>query len=314
MNAAAVMSRLRRRGPAAICFLCAIGGLGCPAVPGVAPQPPPGPPRQPADIISVIERNNAMLDRAIWSKSVTVTARFKDDKSKEHVYNLEGSFLFRGPRCLRLDLRPGMGEQVMQIGSNDEDYWVWIEPEIKAMRWGRHRNVGKDCSGNIVIRPDQLSAALGLCGLPGPEEGLIGPARKYGKTHDILYYVKPQPTGDCLLEREYWVDRSPPYLIRLVLYRDGLGRVAMSAFLDDYRQAWENGPQIARSVSIIWPKDDGKFTMSIGELRGLPPENVGPRAFVRPQPSDLPRGVEQVIQVDADCDLTANEPAGGEAG
>jgi hypothetical protein len=270
---------------------------------------PPAPPRELREIVEVVEHNSAMLDRPLWSQGVTVTARFRDEKSQEHTYNLEGSFLFRKPRGLRLDLRPSMGDPVMQIGSNDEDYWIWIEPEIKTMRWGRYRHVGKPCAHSIAVRPDQLGTALGLDGLPDADETLIGPARKYGKTHDILYYLRRRPGGEYLLEQEYWVDRSPPYMIRRVLYRDAFGRSLMSSLLDDYRPAWEGGPLIAHTVSIIWPKDDGHLTLWIGAAKAMPPEKVGPKAFVRPLKADLPPKIERIIQVDADCDaLEAVEP------
>ena len=166
------------------------------------------------------------------------------------------------------------------------------------------------------MRPDQLVVALGLGGLPGAGDGLIGPARKYGKTHDILYYLRErpnsadgkaaaetrQPDGGYWLEREYWVDRLPPYMVRVVQFRDLLGRVSMSALLEDYRPARDGGLSVPHTVSIIWHQDDGKFTMSIAHMRGLPAEKVSPTAFVRPTEDDLPGGIEGVIQVDADCD------------
>jgi len=280
---------------------CLLSGLGCPPPP-VKPEQPPAPPRELRDIVDLIERNNALLDRPLWSQGVTVAAQFRDDKGQHHSYNLEGSFLFRAPRCLRLDLRPGVGDQVMQIGSNDEDYWIWVEPELHTMRWGRHRHAGKPCAGSMAVRPDQLAAALGLRGLPDREKGLIGPARKFGKAYDILYYVRRQPGREYLLEQEYWVERTPPYMIRIVRYRDSFGRDAMNAFLDDYRPAWEGGPLIAHKISVLWPKEEGQLVLSIGAAKAMEPGKVSPRAFQRPQQGDLPAGITRVIQIDADCD------------
>jgi hypothetical protein len=276
--------------------------------PPVTAEPPGGPPRELSEIVEALQQNSLLLERALWSPSVTVTARFKDQKGKNHAYNLEGTFLFRRPQSLRMDLRPGVGDQVMQIGSNDQEYWVWIEPEIKEMKWGRHRYAGWPCSENVSVRPDQLVSALGMGGLPGPEEGFIGPARKYGKSHDILYYLRQEKNGQYVLEREYWVERVPPYMIRLVLYRDSMGRMTMSAMLDDYRPAWEGGPLVPCIASIIWPKEDGKFTMSLGTVKGLPAEKVSPGAFVRPEQKNLPAGIERITQVDTACDSAGDAP------
>jgi hypothetical protein len=319
----------------AACLLC----TGCPPPPKVQPAPPELPPRSLDDIVVTIEANAAKLNQALWSNSVAVTARFTDQRGKEHVYNLDSNFLFRPPQCLRMDLRPSMGDQVMQIGSNDADYWAWIEPELHTMWWGRYVHVGKPCATTIAVRPNQLVAALGLGGLPSPSEHLIGPIRKYGRTFDILYYLREEPsaispqlsaeenappTGPAqhstlttqdsalstqdsfLIDREYWVERVPPYLVRVVEFRDRLGRVTTSAFLDDYRAAWEGGPLVPHAVSIIWHQDNGKFTMTIGRAQGLPLEKAPPEKFRRPTRDDLPAGVTEIVQVDADCDVVFN--------
>jgi hypothetical protein len=285
-------------------MVCLLSGLGCPSRP-IKPEGPPSPPRELREIVDVVEQNDALLDQPLWSQGVTVSAKFTDDKGKQHSYNLEGSFLFRRPRSLRMDLRPSMGDQVMQIGSNDEDYWIWIEPEIKTMRWGRHRYTGKPCAESIAVRPDQMAAALGLCGLPKADSGLIGPIRKYGESQDILYYVRLQPTGEYRLEQEYFVDRHPPFMIRVVRYLDAFGRDVMNGCLDDYRPAWKDGPLIAHKISVFWPKDGGQLTLSLGTTKNMEPGKVSPKAFLRPERSNLPPGIERIIQVDAPCDTLA---------
>jgi hypothetical protein len=257
-----------------------------------------GPPRELPDIVSVIEANAARVDRPLWAGSVTVTARVKDEKGKNHTYNLEGSLLFDKPRNLRMDLRPGLGDQVMGLGSNAEDYWVWIEPEMKAMHWGRHRFADKPCARSSGIRVDQLVEALGLGGLPSAAEGLSGPTRREGKKHDILEY---RSAGAVAVDREYWVSRAPPYQIHLVNFRDAQRRIVMSAMLEDYEPAWQGGPLIPRAFSIIWPQDEGKFIMRISRLKGMEPGKVASTAFVRPGRQQLPSRIKKIIQLDAEC-------------
>jgi len=287
--------------------LCLIGVPGCPPGPRVRPSGPPLPPRELHEIVEVVNRNHALLDRPLWSRGVSISARIKDEKGKDHAYNLEGSLLFRQPLNLRVDLRPGVGDQVMQIGSNSDDYWVWIEPELKIMKWGRHRYAGKPCSEPMTIRPDQFAAALGLTGLPSPETGLIGPVRRYGKTHDILCYLRPKEDGGYAFEREYWVDRAPPYMMRMVLYRDRLGRISMSSMLDDYKPVWDGGPLVAHAININWPGDEGWLRLFLGPLKDTEAARISPKAFVRPTAAELPRGIDRIIQVDTACDLTASE-------
>lgn len=287
------------------CGLLLLGVFGCPPGPKFSDKPPPAP-RPLTDIIATLEANHRALDRPIWSNSVTVKAHFKDSRDEEHTYNLDSSLLFSRPMSLRMDLKPGLGDQVMQIGSNLEDYWFWVEPKLGMMRWGRHRHVGKPGTHHLAIRPDQLVAALGLGSLPSAADGFTGPAPKAGKTYDQLTYLHRRPTGGYVL-REYKIDRVEPYMIRLVVFVDESGRRTMSAFLDDYRPAWEGGPLVAHHVNIEWPLNGGRFTMWIDKMRLAPP--VHPRAFDRPTAEVLPAGVTDIVQVDAACDEPTSNTA-----
>ena len=292
--------RARCAGAIVLSFLC-----GCPP-----PAGPRGPvvssvPREARQIVDVVQANAAQLDQALWSSTISVTARFKDGQGKPHVYNLEGNMLFRKPRDLRIDLRHGLTDRVMGIGSNAEDYWVWVEPEMGSMRWGRHRNAGRACAEKIAVRPDQLAAVLGFGGLPESPGELIGPGRKFGREFDILSYWKASKDGRTLgLDREYFVDRTSPFLVRLVVFYDEFGRRVMSALLDDYRAAWPEGPLVAHSINIAWPQDDGIFTLRAERIEGR--TTVSPKAFDRPTQAVLPGGVREIIQIDADCDKTAS--------
>ncbi|MEK6642646.1 MAG: hypothetical protein AABZ08_01960 [Planctomycetota bacterium] len=272
---------------------------GCPPQPGVS-DTKPRPPRGTDDIVTAIAENTAKLDRALWSNSVSVSARFRDERGQAHAYNLEGTLLFRSPRDLRIDLRHALSERVMGIGSNATDYWVWIEPDLGLLRWGRHEHAHKPCAEKIPVRPDQLAAVLGFDGLPHETSDFIGPIRKSGHEFDILTYSHRTAAGRWRLDREYFVDRKPPNLIRLVAFYDEFGRRIMSALLDDHRAAWEGGPLVPHQINISWPTDDANFNLSALAIEGR--TTVSPRAFIRPAPADLPAGVRDVVQVDADCD------------
>jgi hypothetical protein len=275
--------------------------------------PTPAVVRETGEIVQTVQANAAKVDRALWSNSVSVMARFTDDRGVSHLYNLEGSMLFRKPRALRIDLRPGLGEKVMGIGSNEDEYWVWIEPEVAAMHWGRHRFAGQPCAEKIPIRPDELAAVLGFGGLPAKEDGLIGPVRQFGSHFDILMYARPGEGGQWLLDRKYYVERVPPFLVRVVNVYDLQGRLVMSAFLDDYRTAWDEGPMIPHRIHILWPPagtsasriESAAFNLEALKIEGR--AQASPRAFVRPTRAELPSGVREIIQVDADCNPTAPE-------
>jgi hypothetical protein len=280
-----------------IAALCA----GCPPRQGGAVSPAGGAPieRSTADIVGVIEENGRRLDRALWASSISVHAVFPDDRGVRRTYNLEGTLLYRPPRDLRIDLRPTLGEPVMGVGSNAGEYWLWIEPELRKMWWGRHAFAGWPCAGVMPVRPDQLAAAL-RPGLP-TGEGLIGPVRVWGPNYDKLQYIRGNVGEAWAVDREYWVERTPPFMVRQVVFRDALGRVAVSARLDEHRPAWDGGPLMPHRINVLWPASDASFTLLAEGFRGVADDKIRPGSFDRPAPPALPGGVETVEQIDADC-------------
>jgi len=251
-----------------------------------------------------IHANAALLNRPMWSSAVHVTADFPDRKGNSHKYNLNGTLLYRKPRDLRVDLRPSIGDQVMQIGSNAETFWIWVEPELQMMRWGKHEHAGKSCAGRMSIRPDQLASSLGLQRLTVNEPGLSGPALKAGKDFDILLYMREYEDRKFLLEREIYVERVPPFMIRVMRFIDARGQETMRANLSDYKRVWENGPLVPHTMIFNWPQDGGSLTLEAGNL-GKPTGAVNPRAFVMPDQRRLPRSIQDIVQVDAECDGAA---------
>jgi len=253
-------------------------------------------------IIDTINANNAQIDRTLYASPVQVSARFVDDRGQPHSFTLEGGLLVRCPTEFRLDLRHALGEPVMQVAANTDEFWLWIRPEASTYWWGRFANVGKPCMDPMPLRPDELADVLGMRPLPTARNGAIGPARIFGEKYDRLIYLRKDDEAYAV-EREYWVDRTPPYLIRLILFRDVAGRRGMNALLDDYRPAWSGGPLVAHKISVYWPQRDarleqGRLLLSID--RWTEPGRVSARAFTRP--TTAPDGISRTVQVDADCD------------
>lgn len=288
--------------PRGMPFMLAVAVLtaGCPPRDGASIHSggSTGPPRSQREIIEQIQSNAAKLDAALWSSSVTATARLIDDRKQSHVFNVEGNLLHVPPRGFRMDLRHGIGPTVIGLGSNDDTFWIWIEPELHVMRWGHHRNAGRPCCASMPVRPDQLVSALALGGLPGAEPGFSGPILRAGRIYDILTYTVAS-TGEI---REYYVERSPPHLVRLVRFRDASRRDVLSVYLEEFRPAWPDGPLLPHAASVFWPLDDARFVLRIGGYQPRSLAQVSPRAFVMPDRETLPDGIRAIIQIDADCE------------
>lgn len=181
------------------------------------------------------------------------------------------------------------------IGAACREYVMW---------WGRYEHANKPCAQRVLVRPDELVAALGI-GLPKTEgTDLIGPIRRSGKKFDILQYVRL--TSDGLPEpvQEYWISRKAPYLVELVAFFDQYGRKAMTASLTDYQPAYEDGPLLAHKVSVFWPIEGSKLSLAVRRYRGIDSTKLKESAFARPIESPpLPSSVSQnIFRIDADCD------------
>lgn len=292
-----------------------VGVVSCLAL-GGCPPPPPNPPDRPysverslSAIVNTINGNNSQIDRPLYASPVQVTAKFVDDRGHSHSYVLEGGLLVRCPSDFRLDLRHSLSEPIMQVAANAEEFWLWIRPETSTYWWGRFANVGKTCMDAMPLRPDELAEVLGMRPLPTAQQGVVGPARIFGDRYDRLVYLR-KSDGGFLVEREYWVERSAPFLVRLILFRDELGRRSMNALLDDYRADWSGGPLIAHKISVYWPQksgrlEEGRLLLTID--RWTEPNRISSRAFVRPE--SAPEGIARTVQVDQDCGGSAAPPS-----
>lgn len=284
-------------------MLC-VAGLGCngDGTKGMRNEPPRPRPRPLRDIISAIDANAALLNQALWSSTVHVATRFRDESGRLHTFDLDGTLLFRPPHSLRLDLSHPLGEKVMQVGSNDDEYWVWIAPEVRRMWWGRHRNVGRACARRLVVQPNELICALGVAGLPRDDSGELGPTRIHGRQHDILRYWRRIESGEYRLAREYRVDLAPPHLVRVVVFRDEFGDYEVSAYLDEHRPAWPGGPLVPHAIHVISHKNRDEFTLRMKAAEPRPDNAIAPRAFLRPT-DRLPAEIgDNIVQIDDDCD------------
>ena len=89
-----------------------------------------------------------------------------------------------------------------------------------------------------------------------------------------------------MLEKEYWLDRYPPRLVRRVMFRDADGVVTMESQLDDYRLLAAHGPLLPHQITAEWPKADARMRFRVD--RWTPEEGVRPDGvqFAAPRECD----------------------------
>lgn len=188
--------------------------------------------------------------------SGSVDGYFTQPEGGRRSYHLDGILFHLAPRCVRFDLK-SFGDTQLLFGSNKDLYWVFNKQQDEYV-CGRH-GVPEDLPLDLPARPDQLVDALGLTLIPVDELGRsTAPRTRITQRVDheaqqLLFLVHDE-AGRVLIEKEFWIDRFPPYLIRKVVVRDGDGAVEMESTLSEYKMLGSEGPMLAHHMVADWPK------------------------------------------------------------
>lgn len=177
-----------------------------------------------------------------------------------------------GP-LLRMDLKK-LGETQLLVGSNRDRYWQYSAQD-KQYHCGWHGDDDPMLS-DLPIKPRQLVHALGLTPIAlGPAApGTVATFQRIEQdVQQVLFLVEDSASGRKL-EREYWLDRYPPRLVRRVVFRNAMGGIEMQSQLSDYRRIGDNGLFLPHRIVVDWADSQMQLKFSIRRWRIV--EQVGP--------------------------------------
>lgn len=255
-------------GAAGWLVVCVAGCGPCPSGVRLAP---------PRDAREALQRVNDNLERireALVCRNCTVSFRFRDADGGRHAFIAQpASLIYRPPRSLRFAVS-GLTGNVALIGSNDERYWLWIEPEVSTMWWGRWSDdqeaVPQGARGDLPLAPVELLSALALSPLPHePSDGLPPLLDQVGK-RSRLCYVRLADDGWPYVAREITLDDCPPHQPVEIVHRDAAGRVAMRAALSGYARVGRDGPFTPRRYVVVWPLNEVELRFDVGSAMFRP--------------------------------------------
>lgn len=241
---------------------------GCATPPAAVPVPLA--PLAMIDAIRVADANVALVDGTVRAGG-SVDGHFTVD-GRRRSYQLDAVLFFLAPDYVRFDLKK-LGSRQLLFGSNHERFWVYNKHD-GAYTCGRQGET-EERPVEMPIRPDQIADALGL--------RLIGDMRDAARTdmvqrvvedaQQILILVRDE-FGRLLLEKEYWLDRYAPRLLRRVVFRDAEGVVVLSSSLKDYRRIESDGPMLPFEMVAEWPRSEARMRFQVSKWRMVP--QVGP--------------------------------------
>jgi len=240
----------------------------------------PLPPLSRARAEGIVNANASRIDgtlRAIGSVDATVV----DAKGARRSFSLDGVLFYLRPSFLRFDLKK-FGDRQILLGSNDQQCWVFTKQD-GAYRCGG-RNGGALPPQDFPVQPQQLLDALGLAPITDSLRGdSIGRTQRIQEESQQILFLVRDESGDVVIEKEYWLDRFAPRLIRNVVFRDENGELEMASHLGDYRELGEGGPVLPYLMRARWPRAGVKLTFTISKWSLHP--TVGPTGpqFSTPQ-------------------------------
>ena len=276
---------------------CVLGLVsGCP--------PQSGPAADPSffemnEAIAIVESHTSGIDFGIQAKG-SVHGRFKDPDGRIRRFDLDGNLQFLAPRNLRFNLS-ALGNSEVLLGSNDEYYWLAIMPETDTYWHGRHDQAHLHDPADIPLHPEQMIAALGLVHIPCNTDDTDVPVYRVVDDFHQLIFITQRHQGRSTIEKEYWLDRYPPHLIRRVQFRDQLGRVFMNAYLDDYRSIDGADSIMPYRFRIDWPIDESSIDFRVHRWRQRRRYTPDGPYFIPPHQ----RGVRYRRVIDLDAKIIA---------
>jgi len=240
-------------------------------------------------VMARVNQNGAGMDFLLRGGGVTATGEYVEGGKRES-FELNGVLLYRKPRQLYLQLQHLAGQ--MEVGSNDEEFWVWKRFGDERYWWGQHSGIDGIMDTDMPVRPDHLLDVLGL--RPLPEAGrLQGPVFWVSPSRYELLYLDRNPGGELHLVKSIDIDRKPPFLIREMVHFRPDGHPNMVAKLSEYKTIQGSTVLAPHRIHMRWLGDNSWLELHFDNMKRF--DQSAGKKFISPRQKggDL-RGVERV--------------------
>ncbi|QDU88117.1 hypothetical protein Pla175_14880 [Pirellulimonas nuda] len=226
-----------------------------------APGPPAPQVLAPAasvnDIVAAVNANTARVQNLMaGSVSLTLT-------DMPNLPLLSGTLSAQRPRRLRLRAGTSFTGPEIDLGSNDELFWVWIrQNQPPGVYFARHDQLaGSAAQQWLPIPPEWLLDAIGLVQLD-PAAAYQGPLPRQDGTLEITS-TETGPAGP--LKRVTVVDPTRGWVVEQHLY-DTAGQLLASATARKFRYDVTAQASLPSTVSIRVPRANLAFTLDMANV------------------------------------------------
>jgi len=257
---------------AALIFIVAGALTGCGGRPKMQPGIRPLPPIPRDATIELLNVNTLQITNTLRA-SGPVDGSAVDDEGKRRSFSADGVLFFLQPTYLRFDVKK-LGDRMFLFGSNDTTYWLYSKQD-EEFHCGSH-DAPDDLPTDIPIRPDQIADALAL--KPINTDGQTILQRVTDRYQQLLFLNLDAQ----VVEKEYWIDRYAPRVVRRVVFRDADGVVEMESRLDDYRVLNDGALILPHRLKARWPRAEMTLSFDVRRWRLEPRVSPGGPQFATP--------------------------------
>lgn len=243
---------------------------------GCTPPKVAGPVLPIHQAIGIVEANRRLVTTGLKARGAA-RGSFLDDHGARHHFDLEAKLQILPPDHLRFTLEHIFAGREVEVGMNSDKWWVLVRRPVERYHEGRRGSTEVSLYGTVPLRAERLMECVGL---GDPAAGLAAP--RVTDDSQQLIFVRDATDGSLSIQREYWLDRYEPRLVRRVLFRDGDGRVTLSSDLDNYRAVNDAGLQLPHRLRLTWPIGGAELTFHVDRWRIDPRLGTEHRAFVSP--------------------------------
>ena len=204
---------------------------------------------------------------------------------KAHKENFPVKLWLNPPFEVRLQGDIGFNARALVVGSNEDEFWLSIKPEISSYWWGKWSE--QDSLGNVKIDPKLVLEAFGAVEIEDDEN--------WSLSNEGGFDVLTKRDGQGAVTKKMYV-HSCSFVISKIEYFHGDGQAGIVAELSEYKEVGE-GFSVPTAVKIASGNPDGtedSFRITLGSVRGA--EFTGKKKTVLFGRS-VPRGFEHVYEI-----------------
>lgn len=227
-----------------------------------------------ADVVAAV---NANTDRVQTYQATSASISMPESIGLPLV---QANLAAERPRRFRLRATTAITGPEIDLGSNDERFWIWARRnEPPAVYTARHDQwAGSPARGQVAIEPDWLIDAIGLVRLD-PAATYIGPLPRGNGTFELRAQVNG-PGGPQ--QRSYIIDAQSAYVREQHVY-DANGSLTASVYADDFRHDPATNISLPERIRLNVPAAGLDLTINTGPIVTNVPISAGGQLWTMPQ-------------------------------